>query len=292
MSGHLLAQALVNGILLGLVYTVMALGLSLIMGVMGIVNLAHSAFIMLGSFLALELLQYFHIDPMISFVVAIPVFFAVGVVVYRLLVRRVEHASDNVGLLVLFGLMVVIESTAILIWTTDTRVVTVGYSNVRLGIGPLTLSAPWLIVGAAALLLVAALHGFIRYTLTGRAMRAIAQSRDAAAVLGIDVARLSTAVFGLGIASAAAGGVALALIFPFAPQQHVQWLSWSFLVVIIGGLGGVGNTLIAGIMTGVVQTVLGAVLPFNLVYLAMYLLLATLMVVRSGALGGTRKRAL
>jgi branched-chain amino acid transport system permease protein len=118
------------------------------------------------------------------------------------------------------------------------------------------------------------------------------QSREAAIALGINVRRLSAIMFGLGIACAGAAGVALAMLFPFSPNTQVQWLAWAFLVFILGGLGGVGNTLLAGIVVGLIQMSAAAFLPFDYVYLILYVALAAILVVCREGLSGARRRAI
>ncbi len=291
MLSQLLA-ILFGGIVLGAMYAVSALGLSLTMGIMGVVNVSHSAFIMLGSFLALELLERLGLDPIVSFFVALPLFFAAGAIVYKILVRRVEQAQQTQGLVALFGLMVLIESLGIMVWTTNTRVVTSSYSNAHITIAGATLANVSLIASVLAFALLAAFWTFLRYTLIGRAMRAMGQDRAAARSLGIDVDRLSTIMFGLGIASAGAAGVALAMVFPFAPQTQIQWLAWAFLIVVLGGMGKVENTLAAGLFVGLVQTIATSLLPFDYVYLLLYVGLAVVLIVRREGLVGASRRTI
>lgn len=286
------ARIVVDGVLLGLVYAIAALGLSLIMGVMGIINVAHSAFIMLGSFLALGLLAWAHIDPIASFFIALPIFFVLGVATYRLIVTRVERAHQTQGLIAMFGLMVLIENLGTIAWTTDTRVITVGYSNANVTLGPLLIADAPLIAGALALFLIAGFRLFLHSTLIGRAIRAMGQNRDAALALGVNVRRLSAVMFGLGIASAGAAGVALGMIFPFAPQTQIQWLAWAFLIVVLGGLGRVESTLLSALAVGLIQTAATAFLPFDDVYLILYVALATILVVRRHGLRGVARRAI
>ena len=262
------------------------------MGIMGVVNVSHSAFIMLGSFLALELLERFGVDPIASFFIALPLFFAIGAIVYWVIVRRVERAQQTQGLVALFGLMVLIESLGTMVWTTNTRVITSSYSNAHLTMAGATLANVSLIAGALALALLAAFWLFLRYTLTGRAIRAMGQDRAAARSLGVDVGRLSTFMFGLGIASAGAAGVAIAMVFPFAPQTQIQWLAWAFLIVVLGGMGKVENTLAAALFVGLVQTVATSLLPFDYVYLMLYAGLAVVLVVRREGLVGTHRRTI
>jgi branched-chain amino acid transport system permease protein len=286
-----LAAIVTDGILLGLVYAIAGLGLSLVLGIMGIVNVAHSAFIMLGSFFAFELFCL-GVDPIVSFFLAMPVFFLLGTIVYRALLTRVERVSQSQGLVAMFGLMVLIENLSTIAWTTDTRVITTAYTNVPLVFGSLYIAQVKLIAGALAVVLILLFWAFLRFTLIGRAIRAMGQNRDAALSVGIDVRRLSAMMFGLGIACAGAAGVALAMIFPFSPNTQVQWLAWAFLVVILGGLGGVANTLIAGLIIGLLQSLSAAFLPFDYVYLVLYVLLAAILVLRREGLSLVVKRAI
>ena len=289
MPQHILA-IVADGILLGLIYTSAGLGLSLVLGVMGIVNVAHSAFMMLGSFLAFELFRRAGIDPILAFFLALPVFFVLGALVYRLIITRVERAAQTQGLVAMFGLMVLIENVGTIVWTTDTRVITASYTNASLNLGGVVLPHVRLIAGGLALLLVALFWAFLRFTLTGRAIRAMGQNAEAARIVGIDIRKLSTVMFGLGIACAGAAGVALAMVFPFSPNTQVVWLAWAFLVVILGGLGSVENTLAAGIAVGLIQSVCTALMPFDYVYLVLYVLLAAILTVRREGLSRAARR--
>lgn len=287
-----IATIVADGVLLGLIYAIAGVGLSLVLGVMGVVNVAHSAFIMLGSFFAFELFRRLGIDPIISFFLAFPIFFGVGVVVYRALITRVEKAAQTQGLVAMFGLMVLLENLGTIAWTTDTRVITVAYTNTSTVVGAVVLANVKLIAGVLSLLMVAGFWAFLRFTLTGRAIRAMGQNRSAAMSVGVNVSQLSAVMFGLGIACAGSAGVALAMIFPFSPNTQILWLAWAFLVVILGGLGNVGNTLIAGLFVGLVQTISSALMPFDYVYLVLYVLLAVVLVVRREGLSGTARRGI
>jgi branched-chain amino acid transport system permease protein len=287
-----LPAIVVDGVLLGLIYAIAGLGLSLVLGIMGIVNVAHSAFIMLGSFFAFELFRRAGIDPIVAFFLALPFFFVLGALTYRLLITRVERAAQTQGLVAMFGLMVLIENLGTIAWTTDTRVITAPYSNSSLVVGNVTLVHVKLIAGLLALLLIAGFWAFLRFTLTGKAIRAMGQNRDAATAVGVNVAQLSAVMFGLGIACAGAAGVALAMTFPFSPNTQVQWLAWAFLVVILGGLGNVANTLVAGLVVGLIQTACTAFMPFDYVYLVLYVLLAFVLVARREGLSGAVRRTI
>jgi len=289
---HQVATIVADGVLIGLIYAGAGLGLSLILGVMGIVNVAHSAFMLLGSYFAFELFRRLGLDPVISLVAALPVFFLVGVAVYRVIITRVEKAAQTQGLVAMFGLMVLIENLGVIAWTTDSRVITVGYTNTSVTIGAVVLPFVKLVTGALALAMIAAAWAFLRFTLTGRAIRAMGQDREAAVTLGMNVRQLSAVMFGIGIACAGAAGVMLGMVFPFSPSTQVQWLAWSFLVVVLGGLGGVGGTLVAGLVVGLLQSVGAAFFPFDYVYLLLYVLLAIILVVRREGLSSVARRSI
>ncbi len=288
MSG--VASLVADGVLLGLLFATAALGLSLIMGIMGVVNVSHSAFIMLGSFFAFELVRRFGVDPVLSFFIALPVFFLIGAALYWLLITRVQRSQPTQGLIVMFGLMVLIENLGIIAWTTDTRVMTVSYTNASVAIGPIVLAQVKLIAATLALVIITAVWGFLKFSLVGRAIRAVGQNREAAISLGMNVNRLSMIIFGLGIGCAGAAGVALAMVFPFSPNTQVQWLTWAFLVVVMGGLGNVGATVGAGIVVGLIQSLCAAFLPFDYVYLLLYVSLAVILIARREGLSGAVRR--
>lgn len=292
MSHTMILQLFADGLLLGLVYGVVGLGLSLLLGIMGIINVAHSAFIMLGAFFALGMSEALHIDPIVSFALAMPLFFVAGAAVFRAMIVRMERTEQNQGLVAMFGLMVLIENLATVFWTTNTRVLTVGYTNVQLKLGPVGVPAVRVVAGALAVVLIAAFWVFLNRTLTGRAIRAMAQNRDAATAIGINVTRLSLVMFGLGIGAAGAAGVVIAMVFPFAPQTQIEWLSWAFLIVIVGGFGRVENTLAAGVLTGLIQSIATALMPFDYVYLLLYVALAAVLVLRREGLRGAVRRTI
>jgi branched-chain amino acid transport system permease protein len=289
----LLLQTVVGGILLGTIYGAMALGLSLTMGVLRVINVAHSTFVILGSFGAYFMVRRLGLDPLLSVLPAIPLLFGFGMLIERTVVQRVVRAPQSVGLLVLFGVMVVLESVMILLWTTDTRAVTSPvYGGEVLIVGPLRLTYTRLAAAALAVTAIGAVHLLLTRTMTGKAIRALGQGRDAAAIMGIKVNRLMSMVFGLGVAMAGVGGVTLAMVFPFTPQDHIRWLAWAFLIVIVGGLGSVGRTLGAGVFVGVVEALSGILFPFAYVFVILYAILALALVVRKEGLMGPQARTI
>lgn len=290
MTPEVLIQTLSNGILLGLMYTAIALGLSLTLGVLGIVNMAHSALLIFGAVIAWQLVNGLGLDPFISLAVIVPLFFVLGALLQVTVLRPVERQPEETALLLLFGVMIVVESGVLMVWTTDPRTLQLGYLSGSLNLGIVTVPLSRLAAAGIGVVASVALYLFLQHTMLGRATRAMADNRDAAEVMGINTARLSTFVFGLGVALAGVAGVALAIAFTFAPQEHVRWLGWAFLIVIVGGLGSVPATVAAGLAVGITESLLGLFLPFQIVYLVIYLLLAAALLLRGEGLAGARER--
>ncbi len=287
-----LLQSLVNGALLGGVYGGIAVGLSLLLGVLRIVNLAHSAVLMFSGLLYWQLVSGYGFDPLLMIipVVAIAYFFGLGV--HRGIAQYIARESDTTVILAFFGLMVILESIAIMIWKTDPRTLNLGYLDGVVDLGPINIPISRIVAAVITFAVLIALHLFLTRTLTGSAIRGMAQNRDVAEMAGINVNRLSRRVFAVGIALAAFGGTVLALVSTLAPQEHMRWLAWAFLVVILGGLGSVMRTLVAGVAVGIFETVVGLLIPFQFTYLVLYALLAVVLLVRNEGLGSVKQRTL
>ena len=287
-----LTQSLINGALLGGVYGGLAVGMSLLLGVLRIVNLAHSAVLVFGALLYWQLVNAMGLDPLLMMVPVVVVAYLFGLGVHRGIAQYLTRESDSTVILAFFGLMIILESVAIMIWTTDTRTVNLGYLSGVVRIGGLNIPISRIVAAAVTFAVLIALHYFLTRTLTGSAIRGMAQNRDVAEMVGIDVNRLSRRVFAAGIALAAFGGTTLALVSSFNPQEHTRWLAWAFLVVILGGLGSVMRTLAAGIVVGIFETVVGLLIPFQYTYLALYALLAVILLVRNEGLGNVKQRTI
>lgn len=288
-----IVQPLVNGVLLGAVYGGIAIGLSLILGVLRIVNIAHAAVLIMGALIYWQLVNGAGLDPLLMIPVVVAIGAAGGWLTHAGVARFVVREPDSTVMLTFFGLMVVVESIAILIWTTDTRTLQLDYLAGTVsffGMFNLTLARIVAAVLAAAALI--ALHIFLTRTLTGSAIRGMAQNRDVASMVGINVGSLSRWVFSAGFAFAVFGGTVLAMISPFNPQEQVRWLAWAFLVVILGGLGSAGRTLVAGLAVGIIESFVGTFLPFQFTYLILYTLLAAVLLVKNEGLGGLKEREL
>lgn len=247
-------QALAAGILIGGLYGLVSVGLSLIFGVLRIVNFAHGEFVMLGMYGAYVLQGALGLDPLVSLLILGPVFFVFGALVQHLLLRRVLAAPDLAQIFLTVGLSIVLANAALLVFGADYRGVSVPYGDAYLSFGAIIL--PWtrIIAFAGAAILAGLLTLFLSRTDLGRAMRAAAQDREVAMLLGIDPDRVFLVAFGLGAALAAAAGVLLVTFFPVSPTAGTQFGLIAFVVVILGGLGSLGGALAAGFVVGVVES--------------------------------------
>lgn len=281
-------QVIIIGVLLGLVYTLASLGLQVTLGVLGVLNLTHGVIVIAGAMFAWDLLHGWHVTPLISAVIALPVFFVVGLILHWVLVRR---ARDG-GLLALFGGMIALQSVAILIWTTNSRSITVSYSNSSVQFGGMAIPEDYLVAAAAAAVILAVIFAALRFTMAGRAVQALAQDSESARILGINVDRYAAAVFAVGVAVAAMGGALIADILPFSVQDASQWLAYAFIVVLVGGTGRVINALVGGLVLGLAQSLFNQLLPLEYVDVVVYGLLAAALIVRGGGLAAMRERAL
>lgn len=284
-------QATINGILQGVVYAAIAAGLSLTLGVMGIINVAHSALAILAAYIGWTAINQLGMDPLTTMVLLGVVFFVFGVIIERGLLRRLYAEEEWASLLVLFGLMIAIETVANLVWTTTERAITLPF-DAALEVGGFRLSTTRLFGGFIMLAAIAAVHVFLTYGRIGRGMRAMAVNRDAAEILGINTDRLSMILFGLGTALAAGGGLALGMIYPLTPQLHTQWLVLAILIVVIGGLGGLPQTVLAAVAVALIETWTGLYVSFRYVDVVLYLLLIALLWIRREGLAGVKERSL
>lgn len=250
---HLLAQDLVNGILAGGILAVVALGFSLVWGIMNIINLAHGAFIMLGAFVTWQLFTSFHLDPFLSLPISFALLFALGYLIQRYLINWVTRAPLLTTFLLTFGLSLLIVNVALQIWTGDTRGVTTSYSGTNFTLGGVTV--PWAKVYTliAALAITGVLQLWLTRSRTGRAIRATAMDIGAAQLAGVRVARIYAIVFGLGAGLAGVAGTLLSLSYSLNPAMGQPFLIKAFVVCVLGGLGSVQGALVGGLAYGIVE---------------------------------------
>ncbi|NIN70236.1 MAG: branched-chain amino acid ABC transporter permease [Anaerolineae bacterium] len=285
MVSTILLQTILNGVLQGGLYGLIALGLSLIWGVMRVVNIAHGEFLMLGAFITYFLFVPFGINPFLSALISGPAFFFVGLVVYRFLVRRTVGAPELISLLLTFGISIFILNAAILAWTADIRAV--GYTLPSVSFSGLIVPLSRLFAFIAAVLLTLSFFVFLAKTYLGKAIKALTQNREAAHLVGINTERVSMISFGLGLALAATAGSINTVANPaLTPMIGSLYVLKAFAIVVLGGVGRPFGALAGGFLLALAEA-------FGTVYwhaeasvvVAFLVLLLTLYLKPSGLLG-------
>lgn len=251
---HLIAQDLVNGILAGGILALVALGFSLVWGIMNIINLAHGAFIMLGAYTTYQLFTSFHLDPFLSIPVSFVVLFVLGYLIQRYLINWVARAPVLTTFLLTFGLSLLIVNIALLVWTSDTVGVTTSYSGANFTIDGVTV--PWvkLYTLVVALAITGVMQVWLTRSKTGRAIRATSMDIGAAQLSGVRVGRIYAVVYGIGAGLAGVAGTLLSLSYSINPTMGDPFLIKAFVVCVLGGLGSVEGALIGGLTYGVVES--------------------------------------
>jgi branched-chain amino acid transport system permease protein len=247
---------LIKALLLAGVYSAMAVGMTVIYGVMKIVNLAHAGFLMLGAYFALELFQRFHIDPILGSVIALPVFFLFGMLVHWLLVRWLPKSDTPTlaSLLLMFGFLLVLQNAAYLIWGSDDQSIFTPLTLSSVQIGQISIPKVNLVVFAAAVVCMVILQIVFNRTWFGRSMRALIQNPYAAKIVGVDDERTARLTFGLGTAFAGFAGGLLGMLYSFSPEFGRQFLLRSFVIIVLGGLESVSGVALGAIVLALVET--------------------------------------
>jgi branched-chain amino acid transport system permease protein len=285
---HAIPQLLASTLLLGGIYALIAVGLTLIFGVMRVVNFAHGEFLMLGMYLAFWAFTLLGLDPYVTLVLGLPVIFAGGWLSYRLVMRPVIHASHNVQVFTTVGLSIALQALALVLWSADAQFVRTSYYAVVVRFGGVAINLAQIAAFAVAVVFTAALFAFMRWSYTGKIMRATAQDRHAAALMGIDTGRVFALTWAVGITCVGVAGVVLAPIYPVYPSIGLQFVLIAYVAVVLGGLGDMVGALIASLVVAFVEVV-GSYMIGTAWKEVMYLLLfITVLVVRPAGLFGQR----
>ena len=287
MDASILLAATINGLLIGGIYTLVASGLTLIYGVLHIINFAHGSLLMLAMFGVYFLLTKLGVDPYLSLLVMVPAMFALGYVLYRGLIGRLAHGKDENILLITLGLSILIENLALMFFKGDTRTISVSYSDRMVELGPLLLSFPKIVSFVAAMVLCALLGLFIQRTDTGKAIRAVAKERMGARLVGIDVDRVFAISYGIGLATLGAAACLLMPIFYVSPTTGHVFVIVAFTVVVLGGMGSFFGAVVGGLIVGLTESFGGLFLGESLGQIGISLIFILILLFRpQGLFGG------
>ena len=282
----LAVQVLINALVLGCLYACIAIGFSLVWGVLNVINLIHGSFIVLGAYLAWGAYQWAGISPWYALLFAAPLFFAFGYLLQRLLLNRVISAPVLVTLTLTFGLDLILNNAMIYYFKADYRKLTLSPPTGSVSLFDVVVPVDRLIATASALALTGLLYLLLRRSKVGRAIVAVRLDSDAAVLMGVDVKSIYAIAFGLGAALAGCAGVLMALIFPISPLTSSAYLGKAFVVCVLGGLGSVSGALAGGLLLALVEGIGSVYLgPAHATTLSFVLLIVFLVVRPQGLLG-------
>ncbi len=282
-------QAILDGLMIGGVYAVISIGLTLVFGVMGIVNFAQAEFLMLGMFVAYYAWAWFGIDPLLAAPIAFVVVFALGAAVQRFLIRRVLKAPEVAQIFLTVGLLIVLENAALLMFGSDFKSVTTPYQTSALRLGPLFVSVPYLAAFLMSVSSGVALWLFMRKSWFGNAMRATAQDPMAARLMGINADGMHRLAFALGVGLTAFGGAVILPYLTVSPTVGDQFVVLMFTVVVLGGLGSVAGAVVGGLAVGIIQSLSALAFPIQLQNLVLFVVFIAVLAFRpNGLLGGAK----
>ena len=285
---HAIPQLLASTLLLGGVYALIAVGLTLIFGIMRVVNFAHGEFLMLGMYLAFWSFTLLGLDPYVTLVLALPIIFAGGWLSYRLVMRPVINASHNVQVFTTVGLSIALQAVALVLWSADAQFIRTGYYAVVVRFGGAALNLAQIAAFVVAVIFTAALFAFMRWSYAGKIMRATAQDRHAAALMGIHTGRVFALTWAVGITCVGVAGVVLAPIYPVYPSIGLQFVLIAYVAVVLGGLGDMAGALIASLVVAFVEVVGSYVIGTAWKEVMYLLLFIAILVIRPAGLFGQR----
>lgn len=282
-------QALIDGIMIGGVYAMISIGLTLVFGIMGIVNFAHAEFLMLGMFIAYYAWAWLGLDPLLAAPLSFIIVFSLGCVLQRLLFRRILKAPEISQIFLTVGLLIVLENAALWMFGSNFRSVTTSYQTSSLNLGPIFINVPYLLAFLMSAICGTALWLFLRLSWFGRAMRATAQDPMASTLMGINADRMHMLAFGLGVGLTAFGGAVILPYLTASPTVGGQFAILMFTVVVLGGLGSVAGAVVGGLAVGVIQSLSALAFPIQLQNLVLFVVFIAVLVVRpQGLLGDVR----
>jgi len=289
MTWGLLLQAVVSGFLLGGIYGLVASGLTLIFGVLRIVNFAHGALMMLAMYSSYWLFTLAGVDPYLSVVLTAPLFFVLGLVIQKLIVEPNRRAAEHNQLLLTLGLALFLENLALVLWQGDFRTVRSAVSGTFFVLGDALVEVPRLIACAGAVLVALGLFTFLRTTDIGKAIRALAEEPEGAQLMGINVSRIRAVAFGIGTGCVAVAGSLVTPFFYVAPDVGESFNLMAFVVVVLGGMGNFIGALLGGFIVGLAESLGAALLPGSLKQLVVFAIFAAVLLLRPEGLFGARR---
>ncbi|MCF8104464.1 MAG: branched-chain amino acid ABC transporter permease [Desulfohalobiaceae bacterium] len=286
---ELMIQVFVSGLLLGGIYAIISIGLNLIFGIVRIINFAHGEMVMIAMYLTYWCNVLYGIDPYVSILIVVPIMFFIGVIIQRIVIQPILEASSIMRIFTTVALSLILQNIALIIWKGDFRSVQTSYSMSTVQYYDIIFSVPRLISFIVALIFLVILYYFLKYTFVGKAMRAIVEDYSVSRLMGVGVEKMYIFAFGLGSAFC---GLAGALLMPFSsvyPTVGLHYTLVAFVVVVLGGLGNMGGTLLAALFIGIVESFSGTYLAPALKETVYFCIFIAVLLVRPQGLFGKGK---
>jgi branched-chain amino acid transport system permease protein len=284
----ILFPSVLNGLTTGAVYALVALGLTLIYGVLHIINFAHGAALMVALYAVYLLKTWLGLDPYLALPIVVPAMFALGYALQRGVIERASHGRDENILLVTLGLAIVLENLALLVFKSDTRTIETAYTLTTVPIGPAFIALSKLVAFVGALGCAAVLMWVVARTDLGRAIRAVAKEKQGARLVGIDVAHVYAMSFGIGLACVGAAACFLLPAYYVNPQVGGGFVLVAFTIVVLGGMGSFVGALVGGLLIGVVESLGGLMLGESLGQIGIFAIFIAVLLFRPQGLFGAR----
>ncbi|HSB20011.1 MAG TPA: branched-chain amino acid ABC transporter permease [Anaeromyxobacteraceae bacterium] len=282
-------QSLISGVLVGGAYALIGIGLTIIFGVMRIINFAHGDLLMVGTYITYFAFTLLGIDPFLSIVISIPLMFLLGAFLQKVFINRVLNALPQNQILLTIGLGLVMSNTVMMLFTSDYRILTTSYSSSSVRMGGLSISTPLVLSFLVTAVITAFLYWFLLKTDTGQAIRATAQDREAAQLMGIDVKRMSVLATGMGSALAGTAGALILPTYYTFPQVGSTYTLKAFVIVVLGGMGSVIGATLGGLVVGVAESLASYFTSSDLKELFVFVLFLVVLLFRpAGLLGKSR----
>ena len=289
MDITILAAATINGLLLGGIYTLVACGLTLIYGVLHIINCAHGSMLMVAMFGVYYLLMVYKVDPYISLFIMVPVMYGFGYALYKGVIGRLSNGKDENILLITLGLSIFLENLALMLFKGDSRTISVSYSDIMVELGPTLVPMPKLISFGVSMLLCIGLGLLIQKTDLGKSIRAVAKERVGARLVGIDVDKIFAISYGIGLATLGAAACLLMPIFYVSPTIGHVFVLVAFTVVVLGGMGSFLGAVVGGLIVGLTESFGGLFLGESLGQIGISLIFILILLLKpSGLFGASR----
>lgn len=288
MQPEILIQTLVSGLLMGFIFSLIAVGLNLIYGVMDIVNFAHGDFLMISMYTAFWLYTLWGIDPLFSLPIGAGLLFVIGWVTYKLLIKRVLKAPMLAQIFSTFGLMIFLRHAALMAFTSDYQAIGKSLVTGRIEIGGVFIPTPQLVASVGAIVTTGLIYWFIHRTEMGMALMATAEDAEAASLMGINSDRMYALAWGLGAACVGVAGVLLSTFYYIFPEVGAFFGLLAYVIVALGGFGSIAGAFIAGLIVGVAEVLFGFVVAPALKYVFVYLIYLVVVIARPQGLLGSR----